>query len=214
MTEPLPAFDEIAIDYVLRDRFGFPDNDDIVDRHVQAIHGIVTGVCYTSDDELLDEFTPLGEIDLSIIRRFEADDEVSMSMALDEQQDWIENYAELVDDAEHDILPCGIPGPLYFDRLLLLDHVKIPREARGHGLGLHVVSRALSTWTESGDLILLTAAPTEGAPTPQAFEKLARYWSKLGLRRYPGGGLPVLYAHSDTVYDFSHFHAWPLVPQG
>lgn len=77
--------------------------------------------------------------------------------------------------------------------LLIFDSLELIPEARGHGLGLHVMARAIMTWKQPFDLVLFTAAPIGHSKLDAAFlhaqNKLACHWEQLGLKRVTEGGI-------------------------
>ncbi|MET0602113.1 MAG: hypothetical protein ABW167_09015 [Baekduia sp.] len=74
--------------------------------------------------------------------------------------------------------------------LLILDRIEFASEARGYGIGLHALARAIRTWGSGQVMVVLTAWPpgAEGEAGEAGGEALARYWSKLGLERIASDG--------------------------
>lgn len=78
--------------------------------------------------------------------------------------------------------------------LLILDRIELVPWARGHGIGLHVLARAIRTWSDTDCLVVLTAHPpgVTGQQGRAGAAKLARYWAQLGLKRVKGTSPPIL----------------------
>jgi hypothetical protein len=79
--------------------------------------------------------------------------------------------------------------------LVIVDRVTVVEWARGHGLGLHAVARALRTWADDSALVMLIAFPLggeEGERGRRAGEALAGYWGRLGLDRVEGEWPPMM----------------------
>jgi GNAT superfamily N-acetyltransferase len=99
-------------------------------------------------------------------------------------------------------------GTIDFVRyLVILDRMTLRREARGFGIGLHVLARAIRTWAPADvSVVTLIAGPTENSPLDAATrlvvaQRLAAHWQALGFTaiRQTLGSCPMLYAGPETA---------------
>lgn len=208
-TWTLPVFDEIEIVYTTKDIWSEEGSDPHIE-FVQYVTGQVSGVMYGEGDE---HATPLGTVHLARIDMYEVG--TAISDALDAHSgEWVNCYYPIVAD----------DGPLEDELVktfVIFDSVKLRPEARGHGLGLLVLARAIRTWASGIDCVALIAGPLRdekpavepdveerrefGAPENPARlaigERLAKHWMQLGFERIPQepGRMPVLYLLTDRT---------------
>jgi GNAT superfamily N-acetyltransferase len=200
-TWPLPTLDRIEIVYTTEDRFGDERADPHLG-HVQYVWGKVAGVVYEDVSETGETRLPVGWIRFLLIDLWEVD-ESDRSTLFD-----VLDSAERVD---YDALTTERDGLGVIDgsttQLMLVDAMELIPEARGHGLGLHVLARAIRTWSERDGVVALIAGSIEDVedesgevgPSRLKFgETLARYWERLGFERLDPtvatSTLPMLYA--------------------
>jgi GNAT superfamily N-acetyltransferase len=194
---PLPELDRVEIEYTVSDLWANTGVDPD-EEHVQRISGEITGVVY--DDDGSSRLVPLGRVELARIDLDRLDEEgESLLELLDAtSSEWVNGYGIV------DLDDTGLRDGIGY--LLVADRVVLRREARGRGLGLHALARALRTWATDDTLVVLTAASCEhelGDSTREArreaSRKLARYWAELGMKRIPGSTHPepVMYARGD-----------------
>ena len=172
----MSKFDSIEIAYSTPDRFGSDQDGDPHHQYVQYVYGEIAGVYY---DPYTDERvkTPLGTLELAVIDLFEVGEE--LFDALDSHSGEWERYDGVVDEDE----PAS--------HLMILDRIEIIPEARGHGVGLHALARAIRTWaTGSMVMVVLTAWPpgVTGDQGAAGAEALTRYWSRLALEQVDSNG--------------------------
>jgi GNAT superfamily N-acetyltransferase len=216
-TWSLPWPDTVEIVYTTRDRY--TDHLAGLDPNVayaQRIKGTITGITYDHDRDDPEVRTPLGTLSLVSIDVDEAGDEL-LEVLDAESEEWI-NYDRLairVMNAQAGDPADGDEDLTMVDSFVIIDRMELVPEARGHGLGLHVLARAIRTWTSQGlALVTLSAWPTDGNVDEddeearerrcQGGEALARYWSQLGLERLPkdedeDSNVPVLWGC--TMYE-------------
>jgi uncharacterized protein YeaO (DUF488 family) len=153
------------------------------EQYAQLIHGEIVGYDREDDTEVrLGEVT-FGRVDLDEIES--AGD--SLYEVLDSHSVEWESYASVIQEEQED------EDAFSMRALLFLDRVTLVPDARGHGLGLHVLARAIRTWGADDTLILLTASPTEREDEDDD-EKvrvgqlaLTRYWSRLRVEPVTDG---------------------------
>jgi GNAT superfamily N-acetyltransferase len=208
---PLPELDRVEIEYTVSD-LRADTGADPDEEHVQRISGAITGVVYDADGSSL--VVPLGRLELGRIDldRLDEEGESLLDLLDATSSEWVNGYGAL------DLDGTGLRDGLRY--LLIADRVELRREARGRGLGLHALARALRTWAPDDTLVALTAASTERElddstreARREASRKLARYWAKLGMKRIPGSTQPepVMYARGDwaTFRDaLRRYSAW------
>jgi GNAT superfamily N-acetyltransferase len=186
-TWSLPKFNHIEITYTTRDRFvgDAAWRLDPDEQHAQRVTGEIAGIVY-DDGPAGETRTPLGTLELATSNLAEAED-VLLEVLDAHSQEWT-HYSDVASRVllRREFL-------FSTQTLLIVDRVDLRPEARGHGLGLHVLARAIRTW--GGDAItVLTAWPpgVRGSSGKAGGEALARYWSQLGFERLPGHDEPVL----------------------
>jgi hypothetical protein len=176
---PLPAFDRIGIKYTTDDRYGDPYVEDD-ERYAQWIRGEVQGLM---DDDPEDKATVLGWVNLVRINLWETGDEELLLTVLDHHGDWVD-FAGVMIDLADDVIEAPV-GTV--ESLLILDRIQLVRDARGFGLGLHVLARATLTWTGQNDLVVVRAsafAEKDKQKKAALSKRLARTYEKLGLDHY------------------------------
>jgi GNAT superfamily N-acetyltransferase len=199
---PLPRFDHIEITYTTKDRYGpaaWGLNPD--EQHAQMITGEIVGLVYDDSPSGVKTRTPLGTVELATIGVYESGDLVDL---LDSNSDQWTNYADVARQLED-----GDPENFPFVRsLVIVDRIELRPDARGHGLGLHVLARAIQTWCPH-DVVVLTAwTDADGAERKAGAEALARYFSRLGLKRLPGHDEPVLLGNATKQTFVDNISAW------
>jgi GNAT superfamily N-acetyltransferase len=195
----LPRLDLVDIIYTAKDRFGGLEADP-GDLYAQDISVTVTGIVWPEAGDTVE--VPLGRGQLSVLDLLEIGED-GLWEVLDRSQEW-NGYTALLPE---------LGGPLEDkSSLLILDRLDLVPEARGHGLGLHVLARAMETWARPFGAVALKAAPTtietRGPKWRRGCEALAAYWSQLGFERLGTTQPPLLYADADlgTVWDsWRHF---------
>lgn len=152
----------IEITYKTDDRYGSP-NAGPNDAYAQRIYAEIEGL--TDDWE---RRVPLGFITLARIDIWEAGGRL-LDVLDAESGEWTA-YAAVLDSDRYDP-----------HALLIVDRAEIEPWARGYGIGLNAVARAIRTWG-SDAVVALTAFPPggSGAKGKVGSEKLRRYWSQLG----------------------------------
>lgn len=197
----LPTLDDVEITYTTTDRRArkrHPGDHDM--RFVQFIEGQITGFAYLGRRE--EAVVPLGTVELALIDMWEVEEEGErLSDVLDtHSSEWLD-YLELADAAANDD-----KAHAFTHHLLIADRLVLVPEARRHGLGLHVLARAILTWSFSGTLVVLTAGSTlereeevDDAQRVAGNEALARYWQQLGVKRTEGDRDlgPLLYGYTE-----------------
>lgn len=176
----------IEITYVTADRFGLSQDGDPHEVHAQRISARIEG--------LLDDYetrVQLGSAELARIDIWEAGSEI-LDVLDSASGEWT-TYWELLREEDDD--PAG------YETLLIVDRAELSPHARGHGIAVHAIARAIRTWASSGNtLVTLIAYPPggKGADGRRGGEALARYWARLGLERVPGSDPPLLYASTGS----------------
>jgi GNAT superfamily N-acetyltransferase len=194
-TWSLPTLVRVEITYTTEDRY---DEETPVDESSfpQTIHGEVIGVVYGVGG---DDAVRLGHVELARIDLYEAGDR--LYDVLDSHSGEWESYHSVVrrwDDDETFVPPSF---------LLILHRLELVEEARGHGLGLHVLARAIRTWARDAQaLVVLTAGSSieredeDEERERRASESLSRYWQRLGLEPVKmASNAAVLAAYSDSA---------------
>ena len=156
----------------------------------------------------LEERPVVGELLLARVHLRECEDELVEVLDSDSQE-WTTYYDLLSGLSDRNELP---------PYLLIASLAKVQPEARGRGIGLHALARAIRTWTLEDSMVMLTAWPPglTGAPGRRGGEALSRYWSQLGLERIEGSVPPILYARTgrkleERLVDLSRWP--PVVPR-
>jgi GNAT superfamily N-acetyltransferase len=187
-TWPLPQFDSIEITYTTEDRFGEEGPLDPDMEFAQQITGDVVGVY---EDEVAERRIPLGRVELGRINLSELHG--NLFDVLDSCSGEWSRFVGLADQIESD--DQRDDRLMFAHALVLIDVVELAPEARGHGLGLHVLARVIRTWAGDGSIVGLIAGPltdeSRRYEAPEATgdaEALARHWSRLGLERYEDEG--------------------------
>lgn len=177
---------DVIITYEIRDRFGADQHGDPNERHVTHIRGKVTLGYYTGDDDLHE--IAAGAVSLSQIDLF-GDAGEQLGEILDSASAEWTSYLALGDTLED------------YSRLVIVDRAEIAPWARGHGLGLHVMARAIRSWTPDLSLVAMIAYPpgATGQHGTDGAEALARYWSQLGVHRFDGSDQQMLIADGDSA---------------
>ena len=194
---PLPELDRVEIEYTVSDLWA-DTGADPDEEHVQRIFGEITGVVCADDGS--SAFVRLGSLALARIDldRLDEEDESLLDLLDATSSEWVNSYGIV------DLDDTGLCDGLRY--VLIADRVELRREARGRGLGLHALARALRTWARDDTLVVLAAASIEHELDDSTREarregsrKLARYWAKLGMKRIPGSTQPepVMYARGD-----------------
>jgi len=175
---PLTDLQWLEITYETRDRFGIDQDSDPNHRYVQGISGKIEGLF-----EDLDQPVELGTLRLAKVDLFEASGHRLLE-ALDAESEELAHYLDVVDEGAQET-HLG---------LLILDRIELVPWARGHGIGLHVLARAIRTWSDTDCLVVLTAHPpgVTGQQGRAGAAKLARYWAQLGLKRVKGTSPSIL----------------------
>jgi GNAT superfamily N-acetyltransferase len=201
----LSTLDEIEIVYTTPDRYGYEGRDPH-EEFVQFFQGRVNGVAYPEDGR--ETRVPLGTIKFALLDLYEIEERSSLYEVLDSCSDEWRYYLALTDDSEAD----AAIGELA-SQLLIVESVEIVPEARGHGLGLHVLARVIRTWAGTvGVTVAMIAGTIEevdedqievGSMRRAIGEKLARYWQQLGFERLDPevatSELPMLYTTAETL---------------
>jgi GNAT superfamily N-acetyltransferase len=175
----------VEITYTTVDRFGYDETFDLDLRVTQTISGQIIGV-YFEEGSTDETHVPLGTIELARIDLREINETMLIDVFDSHSIEWV-RYIEVVDRIRKEDDFVLAPA------ILVLDRAEFVPEARGHGLGLHVLARAIRTWGDDA-LVVLTAWPPEavGAEAQAAGEALARYWQRLGLERMVDLDMPIL----------------------
>jgi GNAT superfamily N-acetyltransferase len=200
----LPTFDRIAIVYTTEDLYENEHGDgtrDLDMDYAQTITGAVTGVAYPDGGGELT--VPLGKIELVRIDVYETGSAHNMYEVLDSRSGDLESLWPIIDQTcfsdESDDLTKYV---------VIADRLEVVPEARGHGLGLHVLARAIRTWAVQYTLVALIASPTDREDDDDQESlrlgraKLSRYYQQLGLQPFgiaDADKAPRLYAHSDRA---------------
>lgn len=178
---PLPELNRVEITYKTVDRFG-DGSADPCDLHAQVVNGEIVGIVYEEGGD--ETRVPLGDLQVVLIDlwEMEAAGEDLFNVLDSHSSDWAVFLSLTTGDEPE--LHEGLQS------LLLLDRVRLVPEARGHGLGLHVLARAIRTWCHEG-LVAAIPAPTEGVDGGDghgpgrdlARAAIARHWEQLGFER-------------------------------
>jgi hypothetical protein len=221
-TWPLPKLDQVEIAYSTSDRFG--EEEGFLEPHeefAQKVKATVTGVIY-ADSESGRTVVPLGTLAFARIDLTEVGGMDTLSHVFDSHsREWngywdvgLRIFGESEDERADDFALA--------DSLLLLDRLELVPEARGHGLGLHVLARAIRTWGGNAVVALTAWPPGDGDPRSDALgdeeeaaagEALARYWSRLGFERQKDARPPVLVGFDgsldfyETIVRYCQWHS-------
>jgi GNAT superfamily N-acetyltransferase len=212
-TWALPEIDAVDIVYTTEDRFGDVRGFDPDQRFAQIVHGEIVGILYP-DDAPHETRISLGTLSLALIDLWEVEEDgESVSEVLDSHSsEWV-RYLPLTEREDDDV-------PLPIRYLLIADRVEVIPEARGHGLGLHALARAILSWSVGAEtLVCLIAASTverreeeDEAKRVADAEVIARYWQRLGFERVDDPDrMPLLYGYSvylDFVDTLKRYCDW------
>jgi GNAT superfamily N-acetyltransferase len=187
----LSQIDRVLIRYTTEDRFWSEHDDDDI-RLVQRVEGEVVGEGHKAGGH--SDTVPLGILSLARIELAEVGD---LPDLLDHDADWYP-FTRLHLGDENDVT-AELGSLTSF--LLILERIRMVPQARGHGLGLHVLARAIRTWGVGQGIVGLVAGPFEEEDrSPEACEALARYWKKLGFPRLDDGAKdPLLYQTTESA---------------
>jgi hypothetical protein len=167
------------------------------------ITGEIFGLVYDESPSGVKTRTPLGTLALAKIDVYESDDLVDV---LDSNSDLWTNYADVATRLEE-----GDVEDFPFVRsLVIVDEIELRSDARGHGLGLHVLARAIQSWAMNEVVVLTVWLPTDvqGDARKAGAEALARYWSRLGFKRLPGHEEPVMLGNGTKQTFVDNISAW------
>ncbi len=175
-----PEIEYITIEYCTEDIWdrGSFDPENCVQRFTGAVKG------FTEEEEEI----RLGKLSFSRLDLWEIEDNL-LDVLDSNSSEWL-SYLSLIEECQG--------GSHIFSSLFIFEEMTLIPEVRGHGLGLHVMARALKTWTDGAYLIVLTAGSLArdktDAEAEAATKKLVSYWSKLSFTHFDEG---ILYAFSD-----------------
>ncbi len=175
---------DIEIVYRTWDRFG--SDQRLGEPNIARVQRVVGEIAGVLDYEPERRVVSLGSVRLGRIDLYEVGD-AYMEVLDAVSSEWTA-YVDVV-EAER-----------YVERfLLVVDLVEVAEWARGHGIGLHAVARAIRTWGEESLVVMIAWPPgAEGPEGRAAGEALARHWSRLGLARFGDGSPPVLSGSTDS----------------
>jgi GNAT superfamily N-acetyltransferase len=172
-------FDYVEITYSSRDRFEMESpNPDT--RYAQDFVGEIFGLGY-DDATDSDARSVVGTVRFSLIDVYEADE--ALIEALDARSaEWINSYSEIA----RRLIDGDDPELFGLRRLLIVDEMELRPEVRGHGLGLHVLSRVVRSWGSDAATVLVASPLGSEGQDELGSEALVGYWSRLGFELFGG----------------------------
>ena len=183
----IPALDSIVIEYEGDDPSGGDRHDP--DCAALRFRGKIVGVQYwtlnEAEDVLEDKESrhDLGTVEFALIDLWHSPPWIEILDAI--SGEWVNHYHPVVVKALDDDAMMEVPS-----QLLVLDRLDLKPEARGYGIGLHVLARVIRTFGRHATLVALTAFPTETdekTDYPAACKALGRYYRRLGVRQFRRG---------------------------